>query len=45
MEKMGKAGIQIAPEKSKAIGKIFKFVGFEFDIRKKIVKCGEESIS
>jgi hypothetical protein len=42
MEKMNGAGIEIAPEKSKAIGKKFKFVGFEFDREKKEVSCQGE---
>lgn len=39
---MGKAGIEIAPEKSGNIGKKFEFVGFEFDTINKTVSCNGE---
>jgi hypothetical protein len=42
MEKMKGAGIEIAPEKSKAIGKKFEFVGFMFDREKREVSCQGE---
>lgn len=45
MEKMGKAGVQLAPEKSGGLPDIFKFAGFTFDCNEKTVSSKDETIS
>jgi len=44
MEKMGNAGIKIAPEKSKMLDKVFKFCGILFDRENKFCEVGGERI-
>jgi len=45
MERMSRAGIEIAPEKSGSLKPVFKFCGVEIDQTKRLVTYEKQSVS
>lgn len=45
MERMGRAGIEIAPEKSGSLPPVFKFCGVTIDRTKRLVEYEGKSMS